>query len=134
MADAILLEVLTPERKVFSARVSEVQFPTEYRGYYGILPEHTAVMTPLGDGLLHFLQDGQKRHLTVFGGFAEVGAEHVTILAREAETVDMLEAPAVEAAYQAAQKALKEARDPEALEAAQHQLKLASVRKQALGQ
>ncbi len=134
MADAILLEVLTPERKVFSARVSEVQFPTEFRGYYGILPEHTAVMTPLGDGLLHFLQDGQKRHLTVFGGFAEVGAEHVTILAREAETVDMLDVVVVEAAFQAAQKAVKDARTPEEVEAAQVQLQLATVRKQALGQ
>ncbi len=132
MADLVHLEVLTPDRKVLSAKVTEVQFPTEHRGYYGILPDHTRIMTPLGDGLLHFVQEGQRRRITIFGGFAEVGPDHVSILAREAETLEMLDPATVEAAYLAAQKAVKDARNPEEVEAAQVQYRLASVRKQAL--
>lgn len=133
MSDAILLDVLTPERLVFSAQVSEVQFPSAHRGYYGILPEHTSVMTPVGDGLLLFQQGAQKHHLVVFGGFAEVGAHHVTVLAREAQTVDMLDAAQVQADHKAAQARLKEAKDPEEYQTAQAELHAAAIRLQALG-
>jgi len=33
MTDSILLEVLTPERRIFSAQVAELQFPTADKGY-----------------------------------------------------------------------------------------------------
>jgi ATP synthase F1 epsilon subunit len=91
MTEPILLEVVTPERRVFAQQVSELQFPTLDLGYYGILPGHTPLMTAVGDGLIHYTQNGQKHWLTVFGGFAEVGPDHVTILARASETVDMID-------------------------------------------
>ena len=90
MADPILLEVLTPERKVLATRASDVQFPTLHRGTYGILPDHTPVMTPLGDGLLTYTREAKPHRLAIFGGFAEVGPDHVTILAREADTLDIV--------------------------------------------
>lgn len=129
----LLLEVLTPERKVFSAEVSELSFPTAHRGAYGILPGHTPVLAPVGDGLVHFVQGGQKQVLTVFGGFAEVGPDRVTLLARESETPDQLDANEVQQALQAAQKAVKEAEDPERLQGAQLALQAAQIRLQALG-
>ncbi len=128
----LLLEVVTPERKVFSAEVSELSFPTAERGYYGILPGHTPVMTPVGDGLLTYIQNGQKRMLTIFGGFAEVGPDHVTILARESETPEMLDAAALESARQNAQQRLKEAKEPQELAAAQADLDACAIRIQAL--
>ncbi len=129
----LLLEVVTPERKVFSAEVSELSFPTAERGYYGILPGHTPLMTPVGDGLITYIQNGQKRMLTVFGGFAEVGPDRVTILARESETPDMLDAAALESARQNAQQRLKEAKEPQELAAAQADLDACTIRSQALG-
>lgn len=129
----LLLEVVTPERKVFSAEVSELSFPTAERGYYGILPGHTPIMTPVGDGLLTYVQNGQKLVLTVFGGFAEVGPDRVTILARESETPEMLDATALESARQSAQQRLKEAKDPQELAAAQADLEACAIRSQALG-
>ena len=128
----LLLEIVTPERKVFSAEVSELSFPTAHRGYYGILPGHTPVMTPVGDGLITYIQNGQKHLLTVFGGFAEVGPDRVTILARESETPEMLEATALEIARQDAQKRLKEAQEPTELASAQADLDAALIRTQAL--
>ena len=130
MADSILLEVITPQRRVFSAQVSEVQFPGA-DGYYGILPGHTPVMTPMGNGLVYFVQDGQRHWLTVFGGFAEVGPDHVAILARESETVDMIDLSKAEADKQHAMKLLKEAQTEHDLAEAQAALDASVIRIQA---
>jgi len=130
----LLLEVVTPQRKVFSAEVSELSFPTAHRGYYGILPGHTPVMTPVGDGLITYIQNGQKLLMTVFGGFAEVGPDRVTILARESETPEMLDAAALDIAQQDAQKRLKEAQDPLEIATAQANLDATIIRFQALRQ
>ena len=132
MADSILLEVITPQRRVFSAQVSEVQFPGA-DGYYGILPGHTPVMTPMGNGLVYFVQDGQRHWLTVFGGFAEVGPEQVIILSRESETVDMIDLSKAEADRQHALVLLKEARTEKDLAEAQATLDASLIRIQAAG-
>ena len=91
MSGNLRLDVVTPKGRVFSSDVSEIQFPSASRGCYGILPGHTPVLTPLGDGLLTCLAEGRATTLTVFGGFAEAGPGHVTILARESETADSLD-------------------------------------------
>lgn len=132
MSDLILLEVVTPERRVLSLRVSELQFRSAARGYYGILPGHTPILTPLGDGLLFYTQAGEKRWITVFGGFAEVGPEHVTILARVSETLDMLDPEWLKAERLQAEKVLREASTPEALEQAQKALEANLIRLQGL--
>jgi F-type H+-transporting ATPase subunit epsilon len=133
MSQTIKLEVVTPERPVFSAEVAEVQFPTATRGYYGILPGHTPVMTEVGDGLLYYIQDGQKHWLTVFGGFAEIGPDHVTILARESETMDTLDLERAEASRQRALKLLKDAHTEHDMAAAQAKLNASLIRLQAAG-
>jgi len=133
MSQSIKLEVVTPERPVFSAEVAEVQFPTASRGYYGILPGHTPVMTEVGDGLLYYIQDGQKHWITVFGGFAEIGPDHVTILARESETMDTLDLERAEASRQRALKLLKDAQTEHDMAAAQAKLNASLIRLQAAG-
>jgi F-type H+-transporting ATPase subunit epsilon len=133
MSQSIKLEVVTPERPVFSAEVSEVQFPTAERGYYGILPGHTPLMTAVGDGLLYYVQNGQKHWITVFGGFAEVGPDRVTILARESETVEMIDVERAEASRQRALKLIKEAQTEKDLATAQAKLDASLVRLQAAG-
>jgi len=131
MSDSILLEVLTPERRIFSAQVTELQFPTAANGVYGILPDHTPVMTELGDGLVTYTQEGQSHWLTVFGGFAEVGPEHVTILARVSETVDMIDLARAEAARLRALQSIKDAANESDLDRAQVALNASLIRLQA---
>ena len=133
MSQTIKLEVVTPERPVFSAEVAEVQFPTASRGYYGILPGHTPVMSEVGDGLLYYILEGQKHWLTVFGGFAEVGPDRVTILARESETVEMIDLERAEASRQRALKLLKEAQTEKDLARAQAKLDASLIRLMAAG-
>ena len=131
MSDTLKLEVVTPERQVLSDRVSEVQFPTADRGYYGILPGHTPVMTAVGDGLLTFVKDGQKHWLTVFGGFAEVGPDRLTLLARAAETADMIDVDRAETARRRAEQRLAEHQADTDMDRARFALSRALVRLQA---
>ncbi len=133
MSEPILLEVVTPNKRVFGAQVSEVSFPSAANGYYGILPGHTPVMTPLGQGLVYYVQGGQKHWLTVFGGFAEVGPDHVTILARESETVDEIDVDRAEAERVHALKLLKEAETEADLGNAQAALDRSIIRMEAAG-
>ena len=133
MSDSILLEVLTPERRVFSAQVSELQFPSADSGYYGILPGHTPLITPVGAGLISYTVETGKHWLTVFGGFAEVGPDHVTILARVSETVDMIDLARAEAARQHALQLIKEAATALDLDQAQARLNASLIRLQAAG-
>ncbi len=132
-SEPILLEVVTPTKRVFGAQVSEVSFPSAANGYYGILPGHTPVMTPLGQGLVYYVQGGQKHWLTVFGGFAEVGPDHVTILARESETVDEIDLDRAEAERQRATKLIKEAQTEHDLDEAQAALDRSIIRINAAG-
>jgi F-type H+-transporting ATPase subunit epsilon len=131
--DTLLLEVLTPERRIFSAQVDDLQFPTADNGYYGILPGHTPLITPVGDGLVTFTRGTEKHWLTVFGGFAEVGPAHVTILARVSETVDMIDVGRAEAAHQRALQALKDAQTEPDLDEAQARLRASLIRLEASG-
>ena len=133
MSDLILLEVVTPERRVLSTQVSELQFCTATRGYYGILPGHTPILTPLGDGLLYYTHNAEKHWITVFGGFAEVGPRHVTVLARVSETLDMLDPERLRTERLQAERLLKEAQTPEGLAQAQASLDASLIRLQALG-
>ena len=131
MTDSILLEVLTPERRILSAQVSELQFPSADRGMYGILPGHTPLMTELGDGLITNTEDGQSHWLTVFGGFAEVGPGQVTVLARVSETVDMIDQARAEAARVRALQHIKDAKTELDLDRAQAALNASLIRLQA---
>jgi len=132
MSCYLKLEVVTPEGRVFSSDVSELQFPSAFRGYYGILPDHTPVLTPLGDGLINCLVGGNKVVLTVFGGFAEVGPDHVTILARESETADELDAKAIADRIAEAELSLKSAKTPEDQQKIQAVIEACRIRLQAL--
>jgi F-type H+-transporting ATPase subunit epsilon len=128
MTDVIQLEVLTPERQIISVQVAEVQFPTANDGYYGVLPGHTPLVTPVGDGLITFTKDTNRHWVTVFGGFAEVTSDRVTILARVSETVDMIDVNRAESARMRALQAAREAVVEHDLDKAQASLRASLIR------
>ena len=84
MADRLLLELVTPERRVLSEEVVEVRIPGVV-GELGVLPGHAPLLTALGTGPLAYTQAGVEHRLAVQGGFAEVLPDRVTVLARVAE-------------------------------------------------
>jgi F-type H+-transporting ATPase subunit epsilon len=62
----------------------EAQIPAA-NGYVGILPGHAALLAELGAGKLSYAASGQRRSLTVSGGWLEVASDHVRVLADGAE-------------------------------------------------
>jgi F-type H+-transporting ATPase subunit epsilon len=84
MADALMLEVVTPGREVVRESVAEVQLPG-LSGYLGILPGHTPLLTELGIGPLSYKKGPESGYIAIIGGFAEVLPERVTVLAEAAE-------------------------------------------------
>jgi F-type H+-transporting ATPase subunit epsilon len=87
MAESIELQVATPERELVRERVSDVQAPGK-DGYLGILPGHAPLMSLLGAGALSYAVGSRRHYLAVDGGFLEILAEHVRVLANLAERAE----------------------------------------------
>jgi F-type H+-transporting ATPase subunit epsilon len=90
MPDLIELEVATPERLMVREGVAEVQVPGK-DGYLGILPGHAPLLGMLGSGVLSYSVGGNRRYLSVHGGFVEVLPDHVRVLANRAERAEELD-------------------------------------------
>ena len=86
MAD-LHFELVTPERQVLSADVHMVVVPGS-EGEFGVMAGHAPFMTTLRDGELAVYRTagGAPERIQVSGGFAEVGANGLTVLAEKAET------------------------------------------------
>ncbi len=80
------LEVITPDRVVFSdPDVVSVVLPG-IEGYLGVLANHAPLMTELEVGRIDLRRgDGTKDYMAVAGGFIEVFENKVTLLAQSAE-------------------------------------------------
>jgi F-type H+-transporting ATPase subunit epsilon len=126
MAETLRLEVVTPTRRVLEGRASEVRIPGVL-GELGVLPGHTPLLTSLGTGELKWSDGATEGRLVVQGGFAEVQADAVTVLATTAETVDQIDLEAARAALSEAEAALKTA-SAEAFDALDATVRLAQAR------
>jgi F-type H+-transporting ATPase subunit epsilon len=90
MAEEITLEVVTPEKMVFSGKVDEVTLPgTE--GEFGVLRGHEPLLTSVDIGELYFLAGGKKVYYAVNTGYAEVTGSKVTVLIETAERADAID-------------------------------------------
>lgn len=86
MAD-LHFELVTPDRQVMSEDVYMVVVPgTE--GDSGIMAGHAPYMTTLKNGPVSIYRSSgaQPETVNVTGGFAEVGANGLTVLAEDVET------------------------------------------------
>lgn len=77
-------ELVSPERVLFSGPVEQVVVPGE-DGDMTIMASHAPVMTTLRPGVVSVSEDkGSAKRLYVRGGFADVTATGLTILAEQA--------------------------------------------------
>jgi len=111
MADTFTLEVVTPERKVVLETVNEAQIPV-LGGYIGVLPGHTPLLAEMGIGELSYHVGHRVLSCTAFGGFVEVLADRVIVLADTAERAEEINVARAEAARDRAQKRLANLNDP----------------------
>ncbi len=84
MANRILLEVVTPDRKVVSTEADVVVCPG-VEGQFGVLYGHIPFLSALEVGEMYYRDGGKTEFLAVSGGFAEVTGTKVTIVAEAAE-------------------------------------------------
>jgi F-type H+-transporting ATPase subunit epsilon len=73
-------ELASPEKLVFSGEVDQVDVPGS-EGDFGVFAGHAPLVTTLRPGMLTVYQSGEKQQIVVHGGFAEVGAKGLTVLA-----------------------------------------------------
>jgi F-type H+-transporting ATPase subunit epsilon len=112
------LELVSPEKLLLSRQVDMVVIPAA-EGEMGVLPGHAPMIVALQGGAIRVTENGQiTESLFVAGGFAEVTAERVTVLADEATPLAELSRAAAErrvaeaeAEYNAAGMATPEKRD-----------------------
>ena len=104
---ALHLEIVTPEKTVFSGSVGNVYMPGA-NGEMGVLEGHAALITALEAGELRYEQDGQIHTLAVGSGFAEITQQRVNLLTDMALGEDEIdEAKAEEAMKRAEEKLAK---------------------------
>ena len=133
MADTFTLELVTPARQVVNEAVNEAQIPV-LGGYIGVLPGHTPLLAEMGIGELSYQVGNREFFCTAIGGFVEVLADRVIVLADAAERAEEINVARAEAALARAQKRLATPNDPnvdwkragEALKRAQVRLQVAA--------
>lgn len=85
MASTFNLEVVTPERVVYSEEVNML-IARAVDGDIGILANHSPLISALKIGVLRLKTGDSYNHIAISGGgFMEVNPEKVTILADSAE-------------------------------------------------
>ncbi|MBS0471832.1 MAG: F0F1 ATP synthase subunit epsilon [Proteobacteria bacterium] len=83
MTDKIAFDIVSPERLLISDSADMVTVPgTE--GYMGVMAGHSPVVTTLRPGMIDITNNGSDSRYFIRGGFAEINADKVTVLAEEA--------------------------------------------------
>lgn len=123
-ADAFPFELVSPERRLMSEEVRSVVVPGA-EGEFEVLPRHAPFLTTLRPGILRITLGeggGNVRRIFVRGGFADVGAEGLSVLAEEAIPVEELDQEAIAAQIRDAEEDVADATDPAARDEAERHL------------
>jgi F-type H+-transporting ATPase subunit epsilon len=124
MTDKISFDLVSPERLLLSEDADMVTVPGS-EGYFGVLAGHMPLISTLRPGVITVaggtLVDGR---FFVLGGFAEVNAQKITILAEEAIPMAEVDLPALDLRIRNAEEdigfARTEADRARALESLEH--------------
>lgn len=107
MATEFALSVVAPDREVVATSAVSLIAPG-VDGYFGVLAGHIPVVSALKPGILEYLDQANNRHhVYVGGGFVQVSASGVTVLADEARYAKDLDIAEAEKLLEDARKALR---------------------------
>jgi F-type H+-transporting ATPase subunit epsilon len=76
-------DLVSPESLLMSGEVEQVDVPGS-EGDFGVLAGHAPMVASLRPGVLTIKRDGGLVKVVIFGGFAEVSASGLTVLADNA--------------------------------------------------
>jgi F-type H+-transporting ATPase subunit epsilon len=95
MAGTLQFDLVSPERRLASVKASEVQIPGA-DGDLTAMEGHAPTITTLRPGILRVLGAEGTKAYAVTGGFAEISATGVSVLAEQAIPVDEVTGPALD--------------------------------------
>ncbi len=121
------LEVVTPEKQLFSGEVDSVLAPGA-EGQMGILPHHAPLMSTLSVGELVARRGEEELSFAIYGGFIQVLPDRVIVLADVGERADEVDAEQAERARREAEELLKKEPPPELRAEAMMALRKAQLR------
>ena len=101
----LLLEVVTPERIVYSEQADMVVVKGA-EGELGILPNHIPLVTPLKIAPVRVKSGSKEQLIAVHGGFMEVRKDKVVILAESAELPEEIDIDRARSAKERAERRL----------------------------
>ena len=84
---AFHFDLVSPEKLLFSGEVEQVDVPGA-EGDFGVLAGHAPMVATLRPGILTVRGSSGEQKIVVLGGFAEVSAQGLTVLADVAEAVE----------------------------------------------
>ena len=106
MAELLKFELVTPQRKVVSEEVDEIN-ATGTLGEFGVLPGHAPFLTSLKIGELSYKKGGAVYHLAVNAGYFEVVNDMVTVLVDSSERAEEIDLERAKRAQARAEEVLK---------------------------
>jgi len=105
---SLTLEIVTPEKRVYSKSVERVKLPCS-EGEMEVLPGHIPLITTVDAGEVRTQSKGQSELLAVDKGFVEVFGNKVSILTEAAIDIEDIDLEAAEKAQKRAEEALAKA-------------------------
>lgn len=127
----ITLEVVTPERLVLSEPVDEAVLPGS-EGYFGVLPGHAPLLAELGAGEIEYRKGATRGWLAVSGGFVEVLADRISVIAENGERAEEIDASRAREDRRLAEAAIQDKdASPRDRERAEQRLRKADARLRA---
>lgn len=127
-----LFELVSPERLLFEGQVSSVQLPAS-DGDITVMAGHAPLMATLKPGVLSVADaNGAAQRMFVRGGFADVSARGLTILAEQAVPMAELTPARLDQEIAQAEATLASATAPDArIDAQEHLARLQDMRRAA---
>jgi F-type H+-transporting ATPase subunit epsilon len=117
MAGNLQFDLVSPERRLASVKASEVQIPGA-DGDLTAMEGHAPTITTLRPGILKAVSSEGTKAYVVTGGFAEISATGVSVLAERAVAVDDMTPALMEQLIADASEAMAVASDKDAADKA----------------
>jgi F-type H+-transporting ATPase subunit epsilon len=115
-------ELVSPEKLLFSGEVEAVVVPG-VEGQFTVMKDHAPVMTVLKAGIVEIDEaPNRKSRLFVRGGFADVAAGGLTLLAEQATPLEQFDSARLAQEIKNAEEDLADATSEEALKLAADKL------------
>ena len=118
MSEPMTVEVVSPERVLYSGQATMVITRTLGGGEIAFQPGHAAFLGALTECHTRvFLTDGAVEDIAVHGGFVEVSQNKVSILSDTAELGSQIDVDRARSAKERAEELLRHSHDAEAISA-----------------